>query len=76
MLPFLKNKDEASANAEEETINRKPDGEEEFEMLDAVVEDLMAAFEKKDKALLKSALEGLCDHIMSMDEVQDEGMGP
>ena len=71
MLPFLKDRHEGSASTPSETIKREPD-EESFEMLDAVVEDMMMAFEQKDKSMLKGALEALVEHIQSQDEEQDE----
>lgn len=71
MLPFMKKKEEVVAtNADDEVLKR--DHDEDFDMLSAVADDLMMAFEKKDKALLKSALEALCDHVQNMDEVQDQ----
>lgn len=75
MLPFLKNKQEGSMSSPVEVIERKPDeGSGAFEMLDAVAEDMFEAFEKKDKSLLKSALEALVDHIQMMDEKQDASL--
>ncbi len=71
MLPFLKDRHEGSASSPAEVIKREPD-EESFEMLDAVVEDMMMAFEKKDRSMLKGALEALCEHIQDQDEEQDE----
>ncbi len=72
MLPFLKNKLEGGMSAPVETIERKPDEGESFEMLDAICEDMMDAMHKKDKRLLKSSLEALIEHIQYIDEMQDE----
>lgn len=75
MTPFLKKKQEVSVSSGPDEIKvRKPDedGDAGFELLDAIVEDLMDAFHKKDKGLLKLALESLIDHIKSEDEIQDE----
>lgn len=72
MLPFLKLKDEASASMPVETIER--DHDEGFDMLDAVAEDLLSAMEKKDKGLLKAALQSFAEHLQDMDQKQDEGM--
>lgn len=76
MLPFLKNK-EGSASAPVEHVEfGKEEGEpSEYGMLDAVAEDLMAAFEKKDLKMLKSALESFVEHIKSEDQSQDQEMG-
>lgn len=73
MLPFLKNK-EAGSTAPVETIEREPDEGSEYDTLDAVAEDFLAAVASKDKALLKSALSALCDHMQSMDSQQDQSM--
>lgn len=75
MLPFLKNRDDGVAQGPVETIRRKPDeGEDDYSMLDAVAEDILAAIERKDKKLLKEALSALVEHIESSDEDQDEQM--
>lgn len=77
MLPFLKNKKEGSVSAPIEIIEREPDeGAESFEMLDAVVDDMLEAIHSKDKGLLKSALEALIEHIQDIDAVQDEELKP
>lgn len=75
MLPFLKNR-EGGASAPIETIERTPDEPADYDMLDAVAEDLLAAIAAKDKGLLKSALASLCDHIQGMDMAQDQEMLP
>lgn len=73
MLPFMKSKQEASVvDGDDEPIVRKPDDGSSLDMLDAVADDMLAAFQKKDKALLKSALDALCEHIQSLDEEQDQ----
>ncbi len=72
MLPFLKNREGAAASGPVETIERSPDDEGgEYGMLDAVADDLLAAIEKKDKALLKEALAALVEHIQAEDVAQD-----
>ncbi len=71
MLPFLKNRDDGVGVGPAETKERKPDEGADFDMLDAVAEDLLAAIEKKDKGMLKSALASLVDHIQSQDAEQD-----
>lgn len=60
----------------DEVQMRKPDEEGGFEMLDAVVADIAEALPgiKVNKALLKSALEALVDHIKEEDEMQDMAM--
>ena len=72
-MPFKKNK-EGSASGPVESVSRKPDEPESYELLDAVAEDLMAAFESKDRGILKSALEALCDYLRNEDLKQDESL--
>lgn len=74
MLPFLKNRDEGGMSGPAEVVERKPDDDGEYDMLDAIAEDLLSAVEKKDKSLLKSALSALCEHLQSMDSQQDQSM--
>lgn len=74
MLPFLKERHEGSmSGAVDEKLMRTPDeGEEDFGMVDAIADDLMEAIHKKDKKLLKEALEAFVEHIQSQDEIQDQ----
>lgn len=72
MLPFLKNREGGTASGPVETLEREPDEGADFDMLDAVAEDLLAAVKAGDKAMLKSALQSLVDHIQSADVAQDE----
>jgi hypothetical protein len=74
MTPFLKKKQEASVSMAPETITLSDEGEKPFELLDAIVEDMIEAVHKKDKGLLKGALEALMDHMKEEDEVQDMAM--
>jgi hypothetical protein len=74
MLPFLKKAKEAGVSMPVEAIERKPDDEPSYDMLDAVCDDMMQAIEKKDKGLLKSALQSLCEHLQDMDQKQDENL--
>jgi len=70
MLPFLKNRDDGVGVGPVETKERKHD--EDYDMLDAVAQDLLAAVEKKDVSLVKAALASLCTHIQDLDEEQDQ----
>lgn len=74
MLPFLKNRHEASSSMPVETLERKSDDGAEFDTLDAVAHDLLEALDKKDKGMLKEALSALCEHIASQDAKQDEDL--
>lgn len=75
MLPFLKNKEAmVSDNAEDEVLRRKSDDGEPFELLDAIAEDMLGAMEKKDRKLLRSALEALCEYVREEDIEQDESL--
>ncbi len=72
MLPFLKNRDEGGASGPVETLEREPDEGGDYDMLDAVAGDILAAIAAKDATLLKEALQAFADHIQSQDVVQDE----
>ena len=75
MLPFLKSKQEGAMSGPVDILERVPDdGSEELSMLDAVADDMIDAIHKKDKSLLKSALEALCEYIKEEDEEQDESL--
>lgn len=72
MLPFLKNRDEAAVSAPAETKEREHD--EDFDLLGAVASDILSAIEKKNHALLKSALDAFCQYIQDLDSEQDQAM--
>lgn len=72
MLPFLKNRDDVAVMGPVETIEREPDEGVEMDMLDAVAADILHAIEKKDKSLLKGALEAFAEHLQGLDEQQDQ----
>jgi hypothetical protein len=72
-LPFLKDK-EGGAAATSETVTREPDDGGEGDLLDAVADDILSAVAKKDKSLLKAALESFVVHIQSTDEAQDASL--
>ena len=72
MLHFLKNRNEGGASSPVEVIEREPDEGSEYDMLDAIAEDFIAAFESKNKKLMKEALSALVEHIQSEDQEQDE----
>ena len=72
MLPYLKFKQESSASGgDNETEHRRPD-DTDFDMLDAVCNDMMEAIDRKDRTLLKDALTSLIIHIQTLDAEQDE----
>ncbi len=68
-LPFLKNRDDG-ASMPVETKEREHD--DTYDTLDAVADDMLAAFKKGDKGALKAALSAFADHIQSQDVAQDE----
>lgn len=77
MLPFLKRKDDSSAYSmgeDEPTRSRNPDNpdDDDYGMIDAIAEDMLEAVSKKDKSLMKDAIEALCDYIREEDIEQDE----
>lgn len=69
MLPFLKNKQEASMSQDEDQIDN-----EDFGTIDAVAQDLLDGLQRKDKVLIKSALSALCDYIKAEDIEQDQSL--
>lgn len=71
MLPFLKKRHEGGASSDLSIKRTADEDSEPFEMLDAIVDDLMEAFQKKDKQLLKGCLEALVEHIQESDAMQD-----
>lgn len=75
MLPFLKNRDDGAGVGPIETVERKPDEDSEFDMIDAIAEDLLKAIEKKDVSMVKEALASLVQHIQDQDADQDQTTG-
>lgn len=73
MLPFLKNRSDGSEDVPDQSIKREHD--EDYDMLDAVAQDVMDAIKAGDKAALKEALSAFVDHIQTQDEQQDQEMG-
>lgn len=71
MLPFLKRREGGAASAPVEVKERKPD-DEMYDMLDAIAEDILVAVEKKNKTMLKMALESFVDHIQAIDAEMDK----
>lgn len=72
MLPFLKDRHEGSMSGPVETIRRDPDEDNpDYEMLDAIAEDMIEAIHKKDRKFLKDALKALCEYLRDEDEEQD-----
>ena len=65
MLPFMRSQRPSAAMS-------APVQFDEYDMLDAVADDLMEAVEMRDKSKLREALEALCQHIMTIDETQDQ----
>lgn len=64
MLPFLKNKQEASASGPVEHMKRQPDEESDYDMIDSAAEDLIQAIHSKDVKAVASALKAafqICD---------------
>jgi hypothetical protein len=74
MLPFLRNRDDGVGVGTVETKERKPDDGDSYDMLDAIAEDLLLAVEKKNKAMIKAALESFMDHIQAVDVEMDKEM--
>jgi hypothetical protein len=67
-LPYLKHeKESGSASSDSEGSD--------YSMLDAIAEDLMTAFEKSRKSMVKEALQALCDYLQEQDQIQDSKEG-
>lgn len=73
MLPFLKDRHEGGMSGPAETIKMGDnEDDDDYGMLNAIADDMMDAVHKKDKKMLKDALEALCEHILEIDEIEDE----
>lgn len=72
MLPFLK-KREASASMPVDAIEITAD--DPVDMLAAVAADMMTAFKQGDEKLLKDALAAFAEHLLDMDQQQDQTEG-
>lgn len=70
MLPFLKDNQDVAMSKPIERIHRSD--KSDYDLLDAVAEDMMAAFKSGDVGRLKSALESYAEHLRDMDSVQDQ----
>lgn len=55
-----------------ETVEREHD--EDFDMLEAIADDMLEAFKKGDKKRLKDALEAFVVHIQEEDAEQDKNL--
>lgn len=64
MIPFLK----------EDSIAQSSNENEDYGTLDAVAEDLLTALHKKDRSLIKQALESLCEYLKEEDTQQDQSL--
>lgn len=70
MLPFLKSK-EGSASFPVESIERKPDEGDEYDVLESAAEDLCHAIDAKDYKAIASALRSAFELMDS--QPHDEG---
>ena len=73
MLPYLRNNKETGMVDSEETVERKPD-RDNFDIFDALADDMLKAVERRDKDMLKSVLAALCTYLENRDEDQDQNM--
>lgn len=75
MLPFMKNKEGSASSNVDDVKRRKPDeGADavEYDTMDAIADDLLMAVKAQDKAMVKAAIQSLCDYIQAQDIQQDE----
>ncbi len=70
MLPFLRDNQDVAMSKPIERIHRSDDSD--YSLLDAVAEDMMAAFKSGDVKRLKAALESYAEHLQSVDAEQDQ----
>lgn len=72
MLPFQKNKQDSGYSMDyKHRESDEPLEDEEYEMLDAVAEDIFTAIDNRDSKLLKDALKSLIEYIEESDEQKD-----
>ena len=71
MIPFLKNRQEASASGPVEPVKRKPDHEEDYDSLHVAAEDMLTAIKSGDAKALASALKAAFQIVDS--EPHEEG---
>jgi len=70
-VPFRKHQDDGVGVGQSPPVQRKSDHGLGLDMLGAVAKDLLHAVKMNDETALKSVLEALVDHIMTIDEEQD-----
>jgi hypothetical protein len=71
MLPFLKDK-EGSASVDVDPIKRKPDEDQEYDMLESAAEDLISAIHSKDVKAVCSALRAAFELVDSQPHEEGE----
>lgn len=73
MLPFLR-RNEGGSTSSDATIKVSDNPDKEFDLLDAICEDLCYALEVPVSKVehVKAAIESLVDYIQSQDKIQDE----
>ena len=71
MLPYLKRNKDGSASSPVEAIERKPDHEENFDVMESVAQDILNALESKDAKALAEALRAAFELMDS--EPHEEG---
>lgn len=77
MIPFLKKKQEASISGPVDEVKmRKPDEDSQmdFDLIDAIAEDIMEALHTNNVSTLKEALIAFAEHIKEQDEIQDQSL--
>lgn len=71
MLPFLKDHKDGGASAQP-VQKMKVSDKGDYDLLDAVADDMLAAFKAGDRDLLKDALQSFKEHLQAEDEELDE----
>jgi hypothetical protein len=71
MLPFLKEREgAASLPVDHKRIGPK----EDYDLLSAIADDILAAVKTSSPPMLKAALSSFMNHIRDTDEMQDQTM--
>ena len=71
MLPYLRNDKETGMVDDDQSVERKPD-RDNFDIFDALADDMLKAFERRDKDMLKNVLSAFATYLENKDEEQDQ----
>lgn len=80
MLPFLRNRNVPPPHADPDnqgstTVKRKPDVEEDLDLLEEASREFLKAIESKDIKAFAAAFKACCDIVDSQPHVEGEHLG-